>query len=32
MLVSLSVMLSHYPNMLERAEKASAAKEKQPQQ
>jgi len=30
-LVSLSVLLSHYPNMLERAEKAAAANEKQSQ-
>ena len=31
-LVSLSVMLSHYPNMLARAEKAAAANEKRPPQ
>ena len=32
MLVSLSALLSHYPNMLARAEKAAAAGEKQPKQ
>jgi len=31
-LVSLSVMLSHYPHMLQRAEKSAAAKESQPKQ